>query len=102
MSEIFIDNDCSVCKAYGSFLYKKNNALNISSQQDLNQIDIERDEVIYIKNNRKYYASEAVIESVSDLGGVYKIIKIFYLVPKRIRNFVYRIVSKNRKRFFYK
>ena len=87
-------------KRMGRFFTKKNNALNISSQQDLNQIDIERDEVIYIKKNRKYYASEAVIESISDLGGVYKIIKIFYLVPKRIRNFVYRIVSKNRKRFF--
>ncbi len=102
MSEIFIDNDCSVCSAYGSFIKKRNSDLNVSSQLDLKKSDIDRDEVVYLKNQKKYYASAAVIESISDLGGLYKVAKIFYLVPSFIRENIYKLISKNRKRFFYK
>ena len=102
MSEIFIDSDCSVCNTYGSFLNKRNKNLNISSHQELNKSDFEKDEVIYLKDNIKYYASDAVIESIYDLGGVYKTVIILTLVPLTIRHFVYKVISKNRKRFFYK
>ena len=102
MSEIYIDSDCSVCNSYGSFLNKRNRNINISSQQKLNKSDIEKDQVIYLKDNIKYYASDAVIESIYDLGGMYKTVKIFSLVPQKIRDFVYNLISKNRKRFFYK
>ncbi len=102
MSEIYIDSDCSVCNSYGSFLNKRNRNINISSQQELNKSDIEKDQVIYLKDNIKYYASDAVIESIYDLGGMYKTVKIFSLVPLKIRDFVYNLLSKSRKRFFYK
>lgn len=102
MSEIYIDSDCSVCSSYGSFLNKRNRNINISSQQELKKSDIEKDQVIYLKDNIKYYASDAVIESIYDLGGMYKTVKIFSLVPLKIRDFIYNLISKNRKRFFYK
>ena len=102
MSEIYIDSDCSVCNSYGSFLNKRNRNINISSQQELKKSDIEKDQVIYLKDNIKYYASDAVIESIYDLGGMYKTVKIFSLVPLKIRDFVYNLLSKSRKRFFYK
>ena len=102
MSEIFVDEDCSVCSAYGNFLNKRNTNVSVSSQHDLNKEDIEKDQIVYIKNEKKFYASNAIIESIADLGGIYKIIKISYFVPKIIRDVVYNVISKNRKRFFYK
>ena len=102
MSEIFVDEDCSVCSAYGNFLNKRNTNVSVSSQHDLNKEDIEKDQIVYIKNEKKFYASNAIIESIADLGGIYKMIKISYFFPKIIRNVVYNIISKNRKRFFYK
>ena len=102
MSEIFVDGDCSVCSAYGNFLNKRNTNVSVSSQLDLNKEDIEKDQIVYIKNEKKFYASNAIIESIADLGGLYKIIKISYFFPKVIRDVNYNIISKNRKRFFYK
>ena len=102
MSEIFVDEDCSVCSAYGNFLNKRNTNVSVSSQHDLNKEDIEKDQIVYVKNEKKFYASNAIIESIADLGGIYKIIKISYFFPKIIRDVVYNIISKNRKRFFYK
>ena len=102
MSEIFVDEDCSVCSAYGNFLNKRNTNISVSSQHDLNKEDIEKDQIVYIKNEKKFYASNAIIESIADLGGLYKIIKISYFFPKVIRDVIYNIISKNRKRFFYK
>lgn len=102
MSEIFVDNNCTVCSSYGEFLNKRNHNVKVSNQLELKLEDIERDELVYVNNKKKFYASEAVIESIADLGGLYKLIKIFYLVPKIIRDIVYKIISKNRKRFFYK
>ena len=49
---------------------------------------------------KKYYFSDAVIESIASIGGMYSIIKILYLVPKKVRNFIYTLISKNRHRFF--
>ena len=74
----------------------------MSSQLDLNKEDIEKEQIVYIKNKKKFYASNAIIESIADLGGLYKIIKISYFFPKVIRDVIYNIISKNRKRFFYK
>ena len=102
MSEIFVDGDCSVCSAYGNFLNKRNTNVSVSSQLDLNKEDIEKDQIVYIKNEKKFYASNAIIESIADLGGLYKIIKISYFFPKVIRDVIYNIISKNIKRFFYK
>ena len=102
MSEIFVDEDCSVCSAYGNFLNKRNTNVSVSSQHDLNKEDIEKDQIVYIKNEKKFYASNAIIESIADLGGIYKIIKISYFFPKIIRDVVYNFISKNIYRFFFK
>ena len=102
MSEIFVDGDCSICSAYGNFLNKRNTNVSVSSQLDLNKEDIEKNQIVYIKNKKKFYASNAIIESIADLGGLYKVIKISYFFPKVIRDVIYNIISKNRKRFFYK
>ena len=79
MSEIFVDQNCTVCSAYGKFINKKNKNVSVSNQLDLSNEDIARDEVVYVKNQEKFYASDAIIESVADLGAFYKIIKTFVL-----------------------
>jgi predicted DCC family thiol-disulfide oxidoreductase YuxK len=102
MSEIFVDKNCTVCSTYGEFIKKRNNSVEVFNQLDLSQTDISRDELVYIKNDKKFYASGAIIESIADIGGLYKLMKISYLAPKIIRDTIYKIISKNRKRFFYK
>ena len=68
MNEIFIDNDCKVCSAYGDWINKKNNNLKLNDQKNLSENEIMLDKSIYI-------------------------LKLF---PKRIRDFFYNIFAKNR------
>ena len=40
MNEIFIDNDCKVCSAYGDWINKKNNDLKLNDQKNLSDKEI--------------------------------------------------------------
>ena len=96
MNEIFIDNDCKVCSAYGDWINKKNNNLKLNDQKNLSEKEIMLDTLVYKKEEKVYYFSDAVIMSIASLGGFYKSIFILNLFPKRIRDFVYNIFAKNR------
>ena len=59
-----------------------------------------KDSVIYIKHSKVYQRSNAIIEMIRDCGGVYKMIVIFKLVPRSIRDAVYSFLAMNRHRIF--
>ena len=96
MSEIYIDNDCKVCSAYGDWINKKNNELSLNNQKNLSENEILLDTLVFKNEEKVYYFSDAVIMSIASLGGIYKSIYILKLFPKRIRDFFYRIFAKNR------
>ena len=97
MSEIFIDNECKVCSAYGDWINKKNNNnLKLNDQKNLSENEIMLDTLVFKKDEKVYYFSDAVIMSIASLGGIYKSIYILKLFPKRIRDFIYDIFAKNR------
>tara|TARA_B100000927_G_C16256542_1_gene385667 strand:- start:176 stop:475 length:300 start_codon:yes stop_codon:yes gene_type:complete len=96
MSEIFIDGDCKVCSAYGDWINKKNNELSLNDQKNLSENEIMLDTLVFKNEEKVYYFSDAVIMSIASLGGMYKSIYILKLIPKRIRNFFYKIFANNR------
>ena len=96
MSEIFIYNECKVCSAYWDLINKKYNDLKLNDQKNLSENEIMLDTLVFKKDEKVYYFSDAVIMSIASLGGIYKSIYIFKLFPKRIRDFIYNIFAKNR------
>ena len=96
MSEIFIDNDCKVCSAYGDWINKKNDNLKLNDQKNLSENEVMLDTLVYKNEEKVYYFSDAVIMSIASLGGFYKSIYFLKLIPKRIRDFIYNIFAKNR------
>ena len=96
MNEIFIDNDCKVCSAYGDWINKKNNNMKLNDQKNLSENEIMLDTLVFKKDEKVYYFSDAVIMSIASLGGIYKSIYILKLFPKRIRDFIYKLFAKNR------
>jgi predicted DCC family thiol-disulfide oxidoreductase YuxK len=58
--------------------------------------------VLFIKNNKVYYKSDAFIEIAKHLSGWPSILKYSYIIPKFLRNGIYDIIAKNRYRFFGK
>lgn len=60
------------------------------------------DSVFYIRDDKAFIYSQAVLEVVKDLGGIYKFLYIFNIFPKAWGDFVYRLIAKHRYKFFGK
>ena len=88
-----------MCSGYGEFLKNRNSDLVLANHLELEKEDIIKDELVYEKNNEKYYASQAIVESIYDLGSFFKVVKLLNLFPARISYVLYKIFSNNRYRF---
>jgi predicted DCC family thiol-disulfide oxidoreductase YuxK len=112
MKFVFFDGYCSLCNALIDWLIRidKTGELKFASLQgetanrllvrDGKPLDI--DTVIYLRNDQKYERSTAVLLILSDIGGFWRLTQIFFLIPKFIRDFVYKAVAKNRFRILKK
>ena len=99
LNKIYIDSGCNLCSSYGDFLKNRNSDLVLANQLDLESPDIFKDELVYERNNAKYYANEAIIESIYDLGSLFKAVKVLKLFPPRFSYSLYKLFAINRHRF---
>ena len=99
LNKIYIDSECNLCSGYGEFLKNRNTDLILANQLDLESEDITKDELVYERNNKKYYANDAIVESIYDLGSFYKSVKSLKLFPAIFSYKLYKIFAKNRYRF---
>jgi len=60
------------------------------------------DTVIYIKEQQYFSESTAALEILKDLGGIWKLFLVFLLIPKKIRDSIYRFIASHRYRIFGK
>jgi len=107
---VLYDGDCGFCSFWVQWLLNmdKNNTLKFASLQGeygqnflkskgLNIKDF--DTIYYIKNNEDFYQkSSAIIQIVKSLGGLAQLIAILYIIPRFIRDAVYMMISRNRKK----
>ena len=65
------------------------------------------DSIVLVENyntpqEKIYLKSEAVIKSLSALGGFLKLVKLIYFIPKRVRDYCYDYMAENRYNWFTK
>ena len=96
MNKVYVDQNCAVCTTYGEWISKHDKKLVIESQEILSKKEYDLDTLVFKTKTKNYYYSDAVIMSVGSLGGFYKIIYVLKIFPKRLRDLVYKVVSKNR------
>ena len=112
MNIVLFDGVCNLCNSTVLFLIKHdtNNQLNFSAQQTeagknimlQNNIAIDNNSVIFIKETKVYDKSDAIIEIAKLLTGWPSILQYCRIVPKWFRNFLYDLIAKNRYRIFGK
>lgn len=67
------------------------------------QIDLHKvDSVIFIQNGKAYLFSTAILRIARQLDGLFPLLYVFMLVPKFIRNPLYKWIAKNRYKWFGK
>ncbi len=60
------------------------------------------DSVVVLEGDKVWLESDAVLHILYRLGGVWSIPAVLWFLPKRLRDWAYRIVAKNRYRVFGK
>ena len=70
----------------------------------LNENDSQKlmDTIVLVYKNKTYTKSTAVLKSICLLGGVYQQARIFYCIPKFIRDYIYSTIATQRYKWFGK
>lgn len=105
---ILFDGECNFCSFWVKYVIKrdKKDVFRFTSLQSekgkelLKQYNLQVDlsTVVLIKNNVVKTKSSAALHILKDLGGFYSLGIVLIVVPKFIRDGVYDVIAKNRKK----
>lgn len=111
---ILFDGVCNLCDSSVQFVIKhdkKDVFRFVQLQSDLGQkiirhIGISTSEIdsgiLYEPANKYYYKSDVAFRILKDIGGIYKCLFVFSILPKSILDKIYEWVAKNRYKWFGK
>lgn len=110
---MLFDGVCNLCDSMVSFIIRHDSSKRImfSSLQSyegkslLIRYGLPPDyskSVVYIKDNKFYTKSSAVLNVFKDIGGVWRLFYGFVIIPQFIRDFFYYIIARIRYRIFGK
>ena len=110
---ILFDGVCNLCNGAVQFAIERDPSAIFrfaSLQSDFGQFILAQNVVgtegggtiILLENGKVYDRSTAALRVARQLSGWIKYLYVFIIVPKFVRDFVYRIVAKNRYRWFGK
>jgi predicted DCC family thiol-disulfide oxidoreductase YuxK len=63
---------------------------------------ITQESIVLINNDLIHIKSDAILNIIDDMPKIWHILKLFRLVPKKIRDFLYSFISKKRHLIFKK
>jgi predicted DCC family thiol-disulfide oxidoreductase YuxK len=108
---IFFDGVCNLCNAFVDFLFKRDRDLNFTfaplqgetARHKLNDSQASKLGSVVLWNQGEILEkSDAALMILQQLGGPWWLMRIFWIVPKFLRDLVYDFVATNRYRLFGK
>ena len=107
---IFFDGVCGMCNRFVDLILRIDNkgvfrfapVQGETAKQLLPPLSEAPQEwsMFYLDERGIYKESDAFLEVYRHLGGAWRFLSLLRLVPRGIRDFVYRIVARNRYRWF--
>lgn len=112
-SIILYDSKCLLCNRYIHFIIRNDINENFyftsiysnTGKKIINDYKINTnldDTIILYQENSIYKRSDAVLRTIKKLKFPINIIWTFYLIPRFIRDSIYKLISKNRYKMFGK
>lgn len=109
---VLFDGICNLCNSTVDFLMKqdRNKLFTFIPLQSVEgqilikkcKIPVDLDSVVFIQSSRVFFELDAIIEIAGLLNYPWKLGVIGRIIPKKIRDALYRTISKNRYRWFGK
>ena len=107
---VFFDGVCNLCEASVLFILerdKKNRFLFSQLQSDLAKSTLSSENqslksFVLLENGKVFTKSTAALRVARHLKGIIKLIWVFIIIPKPIRDVIYDFIARNRYRWFGK
>jgi predicted DCC family thiol-disulfide oxidoreductase YuxK len=110
---VIFDGVCALCNASVRLVIKNDSksrfrfstAQSRHAQELLKTFDTYKpgnDTLLLIENNRLYAASTAALRIARKMDGLWPVFYFFMVIPRPVRDFVYKLIAKNRYRLFGK
>ena len=109
---ILFDGECNFCDKSVQFIMKRDpkGLFKFASLQSEIGKELLRkynapmdiDSFVLIEDNQCYMKSSAALRVCKNLKGAWKLLYCLFIVPKPLRDYVYRIIAKNRYKWFGK
>jgi predicted DCC family thiol-disulfide oxidoreductase YuxK len=108
-SVLCFDGDCNLCNGFVQWVIRNDQKQRIkfaNLQSGFakriaidHQLDPDSyDSIFYWREGKLYLRSEAILKLAKDLGGIYRLAAIGYVIPRRIRDQVYNLIASQRYR----
>lgn len=109
---ILFDGVCNLCSSSVQFILKRDpdgyfqfaSLQGETGQRLLAKYGLPEDvnSIVLIQNQKAYIKSSAVLQVCRHLSGYWKLLTIFRMIPRAIRDFLYDWIAKNRYNWFGK
>lgn len=110
---VIFDGECNVCNGAVQFIIKRDPTAKFefaASQSDAGRallarhglVEIGKSSVVLLKDDRIFLESDAVLEIAAKLEGPCRWLRVFKVVPRFLRNPLYRLFARLRYRLFGK
>ncbi len=109
---LLFDGECNFCDQSVQFIIKRDKKALYSFaslQSEVGQqliktyhVPVHLDSLILIENDSYYVMSAAALRICRHLSGGWKLASLFWLIPRPLRDVLYKIIAKNRYKWFGK
>jgi predicted DCC family thiol-disulfide oxidoreductase YuxK len=110
---ILFDGVCNLCNRSVQFIINRDPSgifrfaplQSETGKNLLSKFDLPNDKfdsIILVENNEYYLRSTAALKILQRLGALWKIVYVFMLVPRPVRDYIYDIVARNRYKWYGK
>lgn len=109
---VLFDGDCNFCDASVQFILKRDPkglfkfaSLSSDIGKELlaaHHVDTAGDSFVLLENEQVYEQSTAALRIAKQLSGAWKFNYVFIVIPKPLRNLLYRFIARNRYKWFGK
>ncbi len=111
--KILFDGECNLCNTSVNFIMKRDKKKEFAYVpiQNVNDIELpeeavrvakELNTILLVEDKKVYSHSTAILRVCKHLGGISSLLYAFIIVPKFIRDGMYRFVARNRYKWFGK
>ena len=105
---LFFDGVCNLCNGFIDFLVSRDRNKKLlyaplqgpTAQELVPDHTVELKSVVLYKEGKVYTESTAALLTIAELGGAWKLLKVYFIFPAFLRDIVYKLIAKNRYRMF--